>query len=658
MSTSKKILCIDLGTGNSCMAVYEGGKATVIPNAEGERTTPSVVAWTKTGERLVGRPAKRQATTNPKNTVYEVKRLIGHKFSEVVEDVKKFPFEVVEAPNGDCRIKVGDKLYSPEEISSFVLAKLKADAEAYLGEKIEKAIITVPAYFTDQQRTSTKDAGRIAGLEVLRIINEPTASCLAYGVDKEKSGYVAVADIGEGTSDFSILEIGDGVFEVKSTSGDSQLGGKDWDAAIMDWIVSEFKKTEGIDLSKDSMAMQRIKDEAEKAKIELSTVPSYDINLPFITADASGPKHLQMTLSRAMFEKLSEHLCDRLMAPAKRAIEDANVKIDEVILVGGSTRMPSIQAKIEDIFGMKPNKNVDPDLVVAEGAAIQGGVLAGEVNDIVLLDVTPLDIGIETLGGINTIIIPRGTTIPTKKSEIFSTAVDLQPAITVSIGQGNRKMFADNKLLGQFNLDGIPPAPRGVPQEEITIDIDSNSIITVTAKDLGTGKDAHITISSSSGLSKEEIERARKDAELHEAEDKEKSELISAKNSAESICFQIEKQLKDNADKVSDIKDEIEKKIADVREAIKSDSKAKIDEAVKSLQDVAVKIGEKIYAGAGNAGGATPNFSQADLEKMMKEHPEMFGKNGPFGGFAGQTNAENNASNKDDVVDADFEVKS
>ena len=655
---SNKVLGIDLGTGNSVISILEGGNVTVIPNSEGERTTPSIVAWTKNGDRLIGRSAKRQATTNSKNTVYEVKRIIGRKYNEIKNEIAKLSYDVVAAPNGDCRIKINNNLYSPEEISSIILSKLKQDAEAYLGEKIEKAIITVPAAFDDSQRQATKNAGKIAGLDVLRIINEPTASCLAYGVDKEKSGYVAVADIGEGTSDFSILEIGDGVFEVKSTAGDSQLGGKDWDAAIMDWIVSEFKKSEGIDLSKDSMAMQRIKDEAEKAKIELSTVPSYDINLPFITADASGPKHLQMTLSRAMFERLSEHLCDRLTAPAKRAIEDAKVKIDEVILVGGSTRMPSIQQKIEDIFGMKPNKNVDPDLVVAEGAAIQGGVLAGEVNDVVLLDVTPLDIGIETLGGINTILIPRGTTIPTKKSEIFSTAVDSQPAITVRIAQGNRKMFADNKLLGQFNLDGIPPAPRGVPQEEITIDIDANSIITVTAKDLGTGKDAHITIASSSGLSKDEIERARRDAEIHEAEDKERSELIVAKNSAESMCFQLEKQLKDNAEKIgSDLKSEVESKISEVREAIKTDDKSKIDVAVKSLQEASMKIGEKIY-GSAPGNGTTPNFSKEDLEKMMKEHPEMFGKNGPFGGFAGQTNAESNTSNKDDVVDADFEVKS
>lgn len=630
-----KILGIDLGTGFSAMSILEAGKPTIIPNAEGQRTTPSIVAWTKTGERLVGQAAKRQAVSNPRNTVYEVKRLIGRKFSEVQEEIRKLPYEVVSAPNGDCRIRIDGKEYSPEEISSFVLAKLKADAEAFLGEKVTEAIITVPAYFNDSQRQATKDAGRIAGLDVKRIINEPTAASLAYGLDSKKSGYIAVADVGAGTTDFTILEIGDGVFEVKSTSGDSQLGGKDFDNAILDWIISEFKKSEGIDLSKDPMSVQRIKDESEKAKIELSTTQQYEINLPFITADANGPKHLQMTLTRAKFESIVEPLIARLGPPATQCISEAGIeKIDEVILVGGSTRMPAIQKKIAEVFGMEPNRGINPDESVSMGAAVQSGVLTGEIKDVLLLDVTPLDISIETLGGIATPMIERNTTIPVKRSQIFSTASDNQPGIFVRICQGNRKMFNDNKLLGQFNLDGIPPAPRGVPQEEITVDIDANGIINVTAKDLGTGKDAHITITSSSGLSKEEVERARSDAEKYAEEDKAKADLISARNSAESLCFQIEKQMKDNHDKINDetLESEINAKIAEVREAINTNDKDKIDSSAKELSEVAQKIGEKVYGGT--SGGSAPNFSPEDLERMKNDprFKDIFGAGSPFGG--------------------------
>lgn len=660
--SNKKILGIDLGTTNSCMAVIEGGEATVIANAEGARTTPSIVGFSKTGERLVGQAAKRQAVTNPKNTVYEVKRLIGRKFSEVKDEIKNLSYEVVEGPNGDCRVKINDKLYSPEEISSFILSKLKADAEAYLGEKVEQAVITVPAFFNNQQRQATKDAGKIAGLEVLRIINEPTASCLAYGLDKDnKSKVVAVEDFGGGTDDVSILEFGDGVFEVKATAGDSQLGGKDFDEAIMKWIINDLKSQSGVDVSSDKMAIQRIKDEAEKAKIELSNTTTYEINIPFITMNQSGPVHYNSSLSRAKFEQITESIVDRLVPPAKQALNDFGGKVDEVILVGGSTRMPAIQAKTKEVFGLEPSKGLNPDEAVALGAAIQGGVLAGDVKDVLLLDVTPLDIAIETLGGIATVMVPRGTTVPTKKSETFSTAVDSQPAITVRICQGNRKMFSDNKLLGEFNLDGIPPAPRGVPQEEITVDIDANSIITVTAKDKDTGKEQHITITTSSGLSKDEIEKARKEAELHEAEDKERSEFVNLKNTAESTCFQLEKQLKDNAEKIGDeLSKQVTEKISAVRESIKMDDKTKIEASLKDLQEASMKIGEKIYGTARNS-GATPNFSKDDLEKMMKEHPEMFSQSGPFAGFGQQfasSQPQNNSSfNKDNVVDVEADVK-
>ena len=624
---SEKILGIDLGTGNSAMAILEGGNATIINNAEGQRTTPSIVAITNNGDRLVGQSAKRQTATNPKNTVYEVKRLIGRKYDEAIDDIKKFPFEVVKAPNGDCRIKLKDKLYSPEEVSSFVLAKLKADAEAYLGEKITKAVITVPAYFNDSQRSSTKAAGEIAGLQVLRIINEPTASCMAFGLEKKKSGYIAVADVGCGTTDFSILEIGDGVFEVKATAGDSQLGGKDWDAAIMDWIISEFKKSDGIDLSKDSMAMQRIKDEAEKAKIELSTVPTYDINLPFISADASGPKHLQMTLSKANFEHMTAHLCEKMVAPAKQCIKDAGVKIDEVILVGGTTRMPSVQKKIEEIFGLKPNHSVDPDLAVAQGAAIQGGVLAGEVKDIVLLDVTPLTLSICTNGQVATAMIERNTTIPCKKTQTFSNATSMQPMATVMIGQGERPLFFDNKLLGQFNVELTPMPTPGQNQIEITYDIDANGILHVEAFDKALNKKANITITSSSGLSKDEIEQAKRDAELHAEEDKKKFELVNEKNSAESLANSVEKAMKDAGDKLTDDdKKPVEDAIAVVREKIKGDSLDEIKTAVESLTKAYEPVVSKIYPQTAGGNGA-PQFTQEQMEQMMKDprFAQMFG---------------------------------
>ena len=652
---SNKILAIDLGTGNSAMAIYENGEAKIIPNAEGGRTTPSIIAWTKTGERLVGQAAKRQAVTNPKNTVYEVKRLIGRKFDEVQNDIKMLSYDVVKAPNGDCRIKIGDKEYSPEECSSFILAKLKKDAEAYLGETITDAIITVPAYFNDQARAATRDAGTIAGFNVRRIINEPTAASICYGVDKKKSGIIAVADSGSGTLDFSILEIGDGVFEVKATCGDSQLGGKDYDQKVMQWLIDEFKSETGIDLSNDTMAVQRLKDEAEKAKIALSTTEQVEINIPFITADASGPKHLVKTLTRAKLEVLVSELNDRYVAPAKQCIADAgNPKIDEVILVGGTTRMPSVQKKIAEIFGMEPSKGVNPDECVALGGALQGAVLTGDKSDILLLDVTPLDIGIETMGGVNTVLIARNTTIPTKKSQVFSTATDNQSAITVRISQGNRPMFNDNKLLGQFNLDGIPPAPRGVPQEEITIDVDANGIINVTAKDLGTNKEAHITITASSGLSKEEIERAKKDAELNAEADNKRAELVNMKNSTEALCFSIEKSLKDNGNKVTDDeKKSVEEALKNTREAINSDDMQKIKNAAESLNKVWEPVVKKIYAATGNVNAAGgQQFDPKQAEEFMKQHPEMFKDGGPFAG-ANFNGAAGSNSNDSDTVDAE-----
>lgn len=637
--TSNKILAIDLGTGNSAMAIFEGGEAKIIPNSEGGRTTPSIIGWTKTGERLVGQAAKRQAITNPKGTVYEVKRLIGRKYDEVLNDIKMLSYDVVRAPNGDCRIKVNGNEYSPEECSSFILAKLKKDAEAYLGEEIKDAIITVPAYFNDSQRQATKDAGAIAGLNVLRIINEPTAASLAYGVDKTKKNCtVAIADSGSGTLDFSILELGDGVFEVKATNGDSQLGGKDYDQKIMQWLISEFKSDTGIDLANDNMAVQRLKDEAEKAKIALSTAEQVEINIPFISADANGPKHLIKTLTRAKLEALVAELNDRYDAPAKQCIADAgNPKIDEVILVGGTTRMPSVQKKIASIFGMEPSKSVNPDEAVALGAAIQGAVLRGEKSDILLLDVTPLTLSIETMGGIATSMIERNTTIPAKKTQVFSTASDNQSAVTIRICQGERKMFNDNKVLGTFNLDGIPPAPRGVPQIEITYDIDANGILNVSAKDLGTQKEQHITITSSSGLSDAEIEKAKADAEKYKAEDEKRAALIQEKNSAEGAAYASEKSANDNKDKLGE---ELSKKILDavaaVREALKGDDLEAIKSKVEDLSKLNEEAAKILYP---NGQATSPNFSPEDFEKMKNDprFAEMFKNGGPFG--AGMNNS-------------------
>ena len=592
-----KIIGIDLGTGNSAMAVMENGTATIIPNAEGERTTPSIVAFTKTGERLVGQTAKRQAVTNPKNTVYAIKRFIGRKFSDVSEEIKNVPFEVVEAKNGDAHIKIDDKVYSPEEISSFILAKLKKDAEAYLGEPVTEAVITVPAYFNDAQRQATKDAGKIAGLDVKRIINEPTAAALAYGDDKKKEGIVAVTDPGSGTYDVSILEISDGVFEVLATNGDTHLGGTDVDNAIMDWLISEFKKENNIDLSQDITALQRIKEAAESAKCSLSSAMTAEINLPFITATQNGPLHLIKSLTRAKLEELCVGILEKLVSPAKTCINDAGVKIGEVLLVGGMTRMPCVQKKIGEIFGIEPSKGVNPDEAVAIGAAIQGGVLQGDVKDILLLDVTPLTLSIETMGGVATPMIEKNTTIPTKKSSVFSTATDNQTAVTIRICQGERKMFADNKLLGNFNLEGIPMAPRGVPQIEITYDIDANGILNVTAKDLGTQKEQKITITASSGLSQDEIERAKADAEAHAEEDEKRCKLVTTKNMAESVCFASEKTINENADKIGDeLKTKITESIASVRETMKTDDVDAINQKLEDLSKLNAEAASKIYA--------------------------------------------------------------
>jgi molecular chaperone DnaK len=634
-----KVIGIDLGTTNSCVAVMEGGEPTVIPNAEGGRTTPSVVAFTKDDERLVGPVAKRQAITNPDNTVFSIKRFMGRKFDEVTEEIKTVPFKVVKAKNGDAHVQIGDKTYTPPEISAMILQKMRQTAEDYLGEKVTKAVITVPAYFSDSQRQATKDAGRIAGLEVLRIVNEPTAASLAYGLDKgAEHKTIAVFDLGGGTFDISILELGDGVFEVKSTNGDTHLGGDDLDKRVIDWLADEFKKEQGIDLRSDKMALQRLKDAAEKAKCELSTVTKTPINLPFVTADASGPKHLNVELSQAKFESLVDDLIERTVEPCKKAMADAGVKpsdIDEVILVGGSTRIPAVQAKVKELFKREPHRGVNPDEVVAVGAAIQAGILAGEVTDILLLDVTPLSLGIETLGGVFTRLIDRNTTIPVHKSQIFTTAENNQTTVEVHVLQGEREMAMYNKTIGRFHLTGIPPAMRGVPQIEVSFDIDANGIVKVSAKDMATSKQQEITITASSGLTDSEIDQMVKDAESHADEDKKKREEVDLRNQADSAVYGAEKLLKDMEGKVpADDKAKIEAAMGRVREALKGDDISEVRSAMEGLNGALNELSTKLYQQSG-------------------------AQSGQPGGGAGQPGGEpagDGTGDKDDVVDADYEV--
>jgi len=614
-----KIIGIDLGTTNSVVAVMESGEPVVIANQEGGRTTPSVVAFAKNSERLVGQVAKRQAVTNAENTVYSIKRFMGRRYDEVNEEMKMVPYKVTRSTNGDARVEIMGKENSPPEISAMILQKLKTAAEDYLGQKVDKAVITVPAYFNDAQRQATKDAGRIAGLEVLRIINEPTAAALAYGLDKKKDETIAVYDFGGGTFDISILEVGEGVVEVKATNGDTHLGGDNLDQRIIDWIIDEFKKDQGIDLAKDKMALQRLKEAAEKAKMELSTVQESEITLPFITADATGPKHLNLKLTRAKFEALVDDILQRSIGPCKQALSDAGVKpsdIDEVVLVGGTTRIPKVQQIVRELFGKEPHKGVNPDEVVAVGAAVQAGVLGGEVKDVLLLDVTPLSLGIETLGGVFTKLIERNTTIPTRKSEIFSTAADNQTSVEIHVLQGERPMARDNRTLGKFHLVGIPPAPRGVPQIEVTFDIDANGIVNVSAKDLGTGKEQKITITSSSGLSKDEINKMVKEADAHADEDKRKREEIEARNRADSLVYQTEKLLNENRSKLSDADAKsIETAIADCKKALEGGDVAAINRAADALTQASHRVAEAMYrssgAQAGTSGGAATNGAGA-----------------------------------------------
>lgn len=630
-----KIIGIDLGTTNSCVAVMEGGEPKVIANVEGNRTTPSVVAFSSSGERLVGQVAKRQAVTNPTRTLHAIKRLIGRKFidAEVKKSIEISPFQIVNGKDGDAAVEVDSKVMTPAEISAMILTKMKQTAEEYLGEEVTDAVITVPAYFNDSQRQATKDAGRIAGLNVQRIINEPTAAALAYGLDKKGEEKIAVFDLGGGTFDVSVLEIGDGVFEVKSTNGDTFLGGEDFDMRIVNWIADEFKRDQGIDLRTDNMALQRLREEAEKAKMELSTTMETDINLPFITADASGPKHLQMKLSRAKLESLVEDLIERTVNPCRIALKDAGISaadIDEVILVGGMTRMPKVQQKVKEIFGKEPHKGVNPDEVVAIGAAVQGGVLKGDVKDVLLLDVTPLSLGIETLGGVMTKLIEKNTTIPTKKSQVFSTAADSQPAVSIHVLQGEREMATNNKTIGRFELTDLPPAPRGVPQVEVTFDLDANGILHVSAKDLGTGKEQSIRITASSGLSEDEIQRMQKDAEAHADEDRKRKEIVETKNQADSMIYATEKSMKDLGDKVdSETKNKVQVEVDSLKKLLESDDVEAIKKGLESLTQASHKLAEMMYA-------------QATKDKATE--------GGEGGGQSGETKKDD-----DDVVDADFE---